>query len=178
MLQTDKKGEPIEYHTRGTIHHFKCPWYSPDIIYITDTKDDHLTSEQAAQQKIYNMYQSTTNNPPENCGSGTAAAIAYMGHNTGCVEFQYIHERESHEVLLAILKKRKKVTFTDDTDIETKRPRLDSTVETEGKDDAKDGVAEAQKVPRAKEIQPNLSQATRDSLSLLADAPLATINAT
>ena len=37
-----------------------------------------------------------------------------MGHNTGCVEFQYIHERESYEVFLAILKKRKKVTFSGD----------------------------------------------------------------
>ena len=94
------------------------------------------------------------------------------------MEFQHIHERESYEVLLAILKKRKKVTFADDTDIETKRPRLDSTVETEEKDDTKDAVTEAQKVPRAKEIQPNLSQATTDSLSMLADAALVTSDAT
>ena len=108
MLQTDEKGEPIDCHCpRGKIHHFKCPWYNPDIIYIIDTKDDLSTSEQAAQQKIYNMYQNTTNNPPENCGCGTAAAIAYMGHNTGCVEFQHIHERESYEVLLAILRKKR-----------------------------------------------------------------------
>ena len=78
--RTDEKGEPIDYHCpRGKIHHFKCPWYNPDIIYIIDTKNDLSTSEQAAQQKIYNMYQNTTNNPPENCGCGTAAAIAYMG---------------------------------------------------------------------------------------------------
>ena len=88
-------------------------------------------SEQAAQQKMYNMYQ-------KKCGCGTAAAIAYMGHNTGCVEFQHIHERESYEVLLAILKKRKKVTCTDIPDRETKRPRLDSTLENEERDDDKD----------------------------------------
>ena len=84
------------------------------------------------------MCQNTINNPPEICSCGTAAAIAYMGHNTGCVEFQHIHEREYFEVLLAILKKRKKVTFADDANIETKRPRLDSTVENENKDDNQD----------------------------------------
>ena len=72
---------------RGKMHHSNCPWYNPDIIYILDTKGDLSTSEQAAQQKIYSMYQNTTNNPPEICGCGTAAEIAYMGHNTGCVEF-------------------------------------------------------------------------------------------
>ena len=144
------------------MHHSNCPWYNPDIIYILDTKGDLSTSEQAAQQKIYNMFQNTSNNPPENCGCGTAAEIAYMGHNTGCVEFLHIHERESYEVLLAILKKRKKVTFTDDAVVETKRPRLDSTVKTEDKDDAKDEVPEVQKVPRAKEIQSNLSQTSTD----------------
>ena len=119
------------------------------------------------------MYQNTTNNPPENCDCGTTAAVACMGHNTGCVEFLHTYERESYEVLLAILKKRKKVTFTDDPGRETKRPRLDSTVENEEKDDDKDNrdaVTEVHKVPRAKEIQPNLSQATRDSLSVLPDA--------
>ena len=103
------------------------------------------------------MYQNTTNNAPENCGCGTAAAIAYMGHNTGCLEFKQINERESYEVLLAVLKKRKKVTFADDSDRETKRPRLDSTVENADKDDGNENtnvVNEAQKVPRAKEIQP------------------------
>ena len=120
MLQNDEKGGPKDCHCpRSQIHHFKCPWYNPDITYITDTKNDLSTSEQAAPQKIYNMYQKNTNNPPENCACGTAAAIAYMGHDTGCVEFQHIHERKSYEVLLAILKKIKKVTFADDTDIET-----------------------------------------------------------
>ena len=105
-----------------------------------------------------------------------------MGHNTGCVDSQYIHERESYEVLLAILKKRKKVTFADDADSQTKRPRLDSTVENEDKDEGQGGtnaVNEVQKVPSAKEIQPiNLSQATTDFPTVLADAALATSTAT
>ena len=116
-LQNDEKGEEIECNCpRGKIHHFECPWYNPDVIYIIDTKDDLSASEQAAQQKIYSMYKNTKNIPPENCGCETAAAISYMGHHTGCVEFQHIHERESYEVMLAILKERKKVTFADDSD--------------------------------------------------------------
>ena len=128
------------------------------------------------------MYQNTSNNPPENCGCGTAAAIAYMGHNTGCLEFKHIHEREPYEGLLAILKKRKKVTFAGDSDRQTKRPRLDSTVENEDKDGSKENtnaVNEAQKVPRTKEIQPiDLAKATTDSLAVLADTALAISNAT
>ena len=178
MLQNDEKGEPIEcLCSRGTRHISKCPWYNPDIIYIPDNDHDLSTSEQAAQQMIYNMYQNTTHNQPEICGCDTAGAIAYMGHNTGCVEFQHIHGRESFEVLLDILKKRKKLTFADDADIETKRPRLDSTVGNEGKDDNqddKDAVSEVQKVPRAKDLKPTLSHIPTDSLSVLADAALAT----
>ena len=68
------------------------------------------------------------------------------------------------------------MTFTDDAVIETKRPRLDSTVKTEDKDDAKDEVPEVQKVPRAKKIQPNLPHTPMDALSVVADAALTTSN--
>ena len=159
---------------RGKIHDTNCPWYNPDIIYILDTKGDLSISEQAAQQKIYQMYQNTLNNPPESCGCGTAAEVAYMGHNTDCIEFLHLHERASYEVLLAILKKRKKVTFYDDALVEPKRAKLDSTVEAAGKDDVTGDIPEVQKVPRAKEIQPNLSQATTDALAILVDTAIAT----
>ena len=82
-----------------------------------------------------------------------------MGHNTGCIEFLYLHERESYGVLLPILKKRKKVTFHDDTVVEPKRAKLDSIVKAAGKDDITNEVPKKE-VPRVKEIQPNLSQAT------------------
>ena len=111
---------------RGKIHHSNCSWYHPDIIYILDTKGDLSTSEQAAQKRIYQTYQKTLNNPPESCGCGTAAEIAYMGHNTGCIEFLHLHERESYETLLAILKKRKKVKFHDDTVVEPKSSQVRS----------------------------------------------------
>ena len=152
---------------RDKIHDSKCLWYYPDMIYILDTKGDLSTSEQVAKQKIYQMYQNTLNNPLESCGCGSAAEIVYMGHNTGCIKFLHLHERESYEVLLAILKKRKKVTFHDDTVVEPKRAKLDPTVETAGGNDITD-------VLRAKEIQPNLSQAIIDALSVLADTAIAT----
>ena len=96
-----------------------------------------------------------------------------MGHNTGCIEFLHLHERESFEVLLAILKKRKKVTFHEDTFVEPKRAKLDPIVETGDGDNATDKIPKVKEVPRAKEIQPNLSQATTDALSVLADTSIA-----
>ena len=58
------------------------------------------------QHKIYDMYQNTQNGQ-ELCGCGTAAVIACLGHKSTCEEFQWIHERSSYEMLLAILKKKK-----------------------------------------------------------------------
>ena len=127
MLLNDDYGEPIKCQCpEGKIHHVQCPWYHPDVIYIIDFQEDLSSIELAAQQKIYNIYQNTIHNPPEHCGCGTAAEIAYMGHNTGCFGFQYIHERESYEVLLAILKKRKRVSFIGCPVSKNKRPRLQS----------------------------------------------------
>ena len=45
-----------------------------------------------------------------------------MGHNTGHTDFLHLHETESFEVLLAILNKRKKVTFHEDIVVEKKEP--------------------------------------------------------
>ena len=65
-----------------------------------------------------------------------------------------MHERESYEVSLAILKKRKKVTLHADMVVEPKRAKLNSTVETTIKDDATDEIPKVKEVPREKEIQP------------------------
>ena len=126
MLLNDDYGEPIKCHSpEGKIHHVQCPWYHPDVIYIIDFQEDLYSIELAAQQKIYNIYKDTIHNPSENCGCGTAAEIAYMGHNTACFKFQYIHERESYEVLLAILQKSEKVTGFPTS--RKKKPRLQSS---------------------------------------------------
>ena len=110
-------------------HDTGCEWYDPNIIYILEAPDDISASEEAAQQKIYDLYMKSMNSShhqTEYCGCGSAAEIAYMGHHTGCSEFQYVHERESYEVLLAMLKKKKKVSFPGCPFNKNKRPRLHS----------------------------------------------------
>ena len=94
-----------------SIHGKKCVWYNPNYINIPDTRNDLSISEQAAQGKIYDMYQNTQNGQQEPCGCGTAAEISYLGHKSTGEEFQWIHERSSYEMLLANLQKRKKVTL-------------------------------------------------------------------
>ena len=170
MLLNDDYGEPIKCHCpEGKIHHVQCPWYHPDVIYIIDFQEDLSSIELSAQQKIYNIYQNTIHNPPEHCGCGTAAEIAYMGHTTGCFKFKYIHERESYEVLLAILKKRKKVSFAGGPANKIKRPRLQSpNLDAEARDDSEE-IPVVQKTPRAKEVPFNLSQESQYSFPLIAD---------
>ena len=129
LLLTNDNGESIECTCpRARIHDKKCVWYNPNYINIPDTRNDLSISEQAAQGKIYDMYQNTQNGQQESCGCGTAAEIAYLGHKSICEEFQWIHERSSYEMLLANLKKRKKVTlFGNFQQQQNKRPRLQST---------------------------------------------------
>ena len=77
-------------------HDTGCEWYDPNIIYILEAPDDISASEEAAQQKIYDLYMKSMNSShqqTEYCGCRSAAEIAYMGHHTGCSEFQYVHER-------------------------------------------------------------------------------------
>ena len=128
LLLTNDIGESIECTCpRARIHDKKCVWYNPNYINIPDTRNDLSKSEQAAQGKIYDMYhQNSQNVQQESCGCGTAAEIAYMGHKSTCVEFQWIYERSSYEMLLAVLKKRKKVTLFENIQQQHKRPRLQS----------------------------------------------------
>ena len=80
------------------------------------------------------MYQTTQNGQQELCGCGTAAEIANLGHKSTCEEFQWIHERGSYEMLLAILKKRKKVTLFENIK-QIKRPKLQSTSNSSNKEE-------------------------------------------
>ena len=110
LLLNHPNGEPVECKCpRGRLHSQQCPWYHPDVINVPDIRNNLSKSEQAVQGKIYDMYQNTQNDQQELCGCGTAAEIAYLGHKSTCEEFQWIHERSSYEMLLAISKKRKKV---------------------------------------------------------------------
>ena len=93
------------------VHKTNCAWYDDNNIFLLDTQADLSISEKVAQQKIYKIYMETQNNLPDECGCGTLASIFYMGHSTSCDDFKHVHERESHEVLLAILNKKKKLSF-------------------------------------------------------------------
>ena len=88
---------------------------------------------------------------------------------TGCFKFKYIHERESYEVLLAILKKRKKVYFAGGPANKIKRPRPQSPkLDAVAKYDSEE-IPVIQKVPRAKEVPFNMSQESQYSFPLIAD---------
>ena len=132
LLMNHPNGEPMECKCpRGRLHSQQWPWYHPDVINVPDIGNTLSTSEQAAQGKIYDMYhQNTQSGQHELCGCGTAAEIAYLGHKSTCEEFQWIHERSSYEMLLAILKKRKKVTLFENFQQQHKRSRLQSPSDT------------------------------------------------
>ena len=124
---TNDNGESIECTCpRARICDKKCVWYNPNYNNIPDTRNDLSISEQAAERKIYDLYQNTQNGQQESCGCGTAAEIAYLGHKSTCEEFQWIHERSFYEMLLANLQKRKKVTLFEKFQQQHKRPRLQS----------------------------------------------------
>ena len=81
------------------------------------------------------LNQNTQNGPQELCGCGSAAQIVYLGHKSTCDEFQWIYERSPYEMLLAILKKRKKVNFFEYIKPQNKRPRLQSTSNSNNKEE-------------------------------------------
>ena len=54
-----------------------------------------------------------------------------MGYSTSCDEFKYIHERESHEVLLAILNKKKKLSFGVETEFDPTKQNSDAQIDAD-----------------------------------------------
>ena len=164
LLLTNDNGEHIECTCpRARIHDKKYVWYNPNYINIPDTRNDLSISEQAAQGKIYDMYQITQNGQQELCGCGTVAEIAYLGHKSTCEDFQWIHERSSYEMLLAILKKRKKVALFDNIK-QNKRPRLQSTSDSNKREEiTKDAKAEINM------DNPSTSNTPPSSLAVLAE---------
>ena len=127
LLTNDSRESIVCTCPKARIHDKKCVWYNPNYINIPDTRNDLSISEKAAQGKIYDMYHhNSQNGQQEPCGCGTAAEIAYMGHKSTCKQFQWIHERNSYEWLLAVLKKRKKASLFNNIQQQHKRPRLQS----------------------------------------------------
>ena len=148
------------------VHKSSCSWYDTDNIYMIETRADLSISKKAAQQQIYKIYMDTLNNLPDECGCGTPASISYMDHSTGCSEFLHIYERESHEVLLAILKKKKRLSFGGDADIESKRSKIDPQADTN--EDTAD-TTQVTTIPCAKESTSELSTSSTHALSMFAD---------
>ena len=118
----------------------------------------------------------------EHCGCGSAAEIAYMGHHTGCNEFQYVHERESYEVLLAMLKKKKKVSFPGCPFNKNKRPMLHSPQYEAPKNDDTDENPMKMKTPKAKLFQKTIgllaeaAESAFDADSIKTSPPVPPIN--
>ena len=107
----------------------------------------------------------TLNNLPDECGCGTQASIAYMGHSTSCDDFKHIHERESHEVLLAILNKKKKLSFDTETEFDSRQQNYEVQI------DADADVADADQVvpiPCAKEATSELNNSSPQAMSMVA----------
>ena len=143
-----------------------CSWYDTDTIYMIETRADLSISEKAAQQKIYKIYMETLNNLPDECGCGTPASISYMGHSTGCNEFLHINERESHEVLLAILNMKKTLKFSDETNIESERVRFIVQANT---NEYTADTTQVTTIPCAKETTSELKTSSPHALSMLAE---------
>ena len=158
-------GEPVDCKCpRGRLHSQQCPWCHLDVIHVPDIRNILSTSEQARQGKIYNMYQNTQNGQQELCGCGTAAEIAYLGHKSTCEEFQWIQERSSYEMLLAILKKRKKVNFFENIKPQNKRPRLQSTCDSNNKEEVTNDTKRETSMDN-----PSTSNTAPSSLAVLAE---------
>ena len=146
---------------RGRLHNEKCPWYHPEIINVPDIENTLSTSEQAAQGKIYDLYhQNSQNMKQESCGCGTAAEIAYMGHRSICEEFQWMHE-----MLLAVLKKRKKANLYENFQQQHKRPRLQSP--------SGDGTNEDSSDPKQTDV--NMDNPNTSTTPITATNPLAVL---
>ena len=105
----------------------------------------------------------TQNNLPDECGCGTLASIFYMGHSTSCDDFKHIHERESHEVLLAIRNKKKKLSF--DAEFDPRHPNYEVQVDANTADADVDQVVP---IPDAEETIPELYNSSPQAMSMVA----------
>ena len=88
-----------------------------------------------------------------------------MGHSTSCGDFKHIHERESHDVLLAILNKKKKLSFDDDTEFDPRQQNYEVQI------DADADIADTDQVvpiPCAKEATSELNNSSPPTESMVA----------
>ena len=145
------------------LHKTSCSWYDDNNIYLIDSQADLSISEKVAQQKIYKIYMETQNNLPDECGCGTLASIFYMGHSTSCDDFKHVHERESHEVLLAILNKKKKLSFDAEFDPRHQNYEVQVVANTVEAD-----IDQVVPIPDAKKAIPELNNSSPQAMSMVA----------
>ena len=148
------------------LHKSSCSWYDSDNIFILDSHADLSISEKTAQQKIYKIYMETLNNLPDECGCGTQASVYYMGHSTSCDDFKHVHERESHEVLLAILNKKKKLSF--DAEFDPRHQNYESQVAVEAELADLADFEQVVPIPDTKETTPELNNSSPQAMSMVA----------
>ena len=96
-----------------------------------------------------------------------------MGHSTSCNDFKHIHERESHEVLLDILNKKKKLSFGVETDFNPTRGNAD--VQTDADADIAD-TTQVVPIRCAKKATSELNNSSPQALSMLAKNVTSTQN--
>ena len=150
------------------LHKTSCLWYDSDNIYMIDSKDDLSISEKSAQQKIYKIYMETLNNLPDECGCGTQASISYMGHSTSCDVFKISMTGKSHEVLLAILNKKKKLSFGVETEFDPTKQNSDVQINADAH------VADTNQVvpiPCAKEATSELNNRLAKNVTSIQNLP-------
>ena len=155
----------VDVSLEGFINHV-VPWYDSDNIFIIDSHADLSISEKTAQQKIYKIYMETLNNLPDECGCGTQASVYYMGHSTSCDDFKHVHERESHEVLLAILNKKKKLSF--DAEFDPRHQNYESQVAVEAELADSADFEQVVPIPDTKETTPELNNSSPQVMSKVA----------
>ena len=148
------------------LHKSSCSWYDSDNIFILDSHADLSISEKTAQQKIYKIYMETLNNLPDECGCGTQASVYYMGHSTSCDDFKHVHERESHEVLLAILNRKKKLSF--DAEFDPRHPNYESQVAVEAELADLADFEQVVPIPDTKETTPGQNNSSPQAISMVA----------
>ena len=105
----------------------------------------------------------TLNNLPDECGCGTQASVFYMGYSTSCDDFKHLHERESHEVLLAILNKKKKLSF--DAVFDPRHQNYEVQVAADA--DVAD-INQMIPIPEAKKATPELNNSSPQAMSMVA----------
>ena len=146
-------------------HKTSFSWYDTDSIYMIESRADLSISEKSAQQKIYKICMETLNNLPDECGCGTLASISYMGHSTSFNEFKHFHERESHEVLLAILNKKRKLSFGGETEFNPTQVNFDLPADVYA--DQAD-TTQVATIPCAKQTTSELNNSSSQAISMFA----------